>query len=113
MHAYQAVSYVVCGYYSLGLLSCDRVLEVLPVHVVQSANYTFTAGYHPCVSRFPTLLVEFQAIKDLAELRRNPAKMAAYEADVRVHLVRVRARGRVTVKARVRVRIRVGGEDAG
>jgi len=24
---------------------------------------------------------EFQAIKDLAELRRNPAKMAAYEAD--------------------------------
>ena len=56
---------------------------------------------------------EFQAIKDLAEMRRNPAKMAAYEADVRVHLVRVRARGRVKVKARVRVRIRVGGEDAG
>ena len=56
---------------------------------------------------------EFQAIKDLAELRRNPKKMAAYEDAVRVHLVRVRGRGRVKVKARVRVGCRVGGEGAG
>ena len=35
---------------------------------------------------------EFQAIKDLAEMRRNPQKMAEYEKAV-PYAVRVRARG--------------------
>ena len=56
---------------------------------------------------------EFQAIKDLAELRRNPKKMAAYEDEVRAHLVRLRARVRVRVKVRIRARLRVGGEGKG
>ena len=56
---------------------------------------------------------EFQAIKDLAELRRNPQKMAAYEDEVRAHLVRLRARVRVRVKVRIRARLRVGGEGKG